>query len=203
MKSSSVTLDRVLHRILTEEDVGYFTIMELRDAYLRYVEPNGITLPQIRVYLYDQVRRLIALRWASYHSERKTRGQRFVMNEKPARLKLQLVKPKMGMAERAVTEVEPKDVMKPSDIDTGSIITTSQDEPDVLTVVTLQKMLKEVRLDFLTTLGSTERYRLLIDEVPDLKSTLESELTAARDHSSRLLGHINALEATLQKLGAM
>lgn len=203
MKVSSVNLDRVLHRILTEEGVGCFTIMELRELYLRYVDPNGATPPQIRVYLYDQIRRMVDLGWAAYHSERRTRGQRFLINEMPTHVTLKLVAPKMGMTERQTTEKVPSDITEPPVNDSGPAALFSGNAAGRSPAVALQEMLKEVRLDFLTTLGATERYRLLIDEVPDLKSTLEPELAAARDNSSRLLGHMNAIEATLQKLGAV
>lgn len=202
MKASSVTLDRVLHRVLTEEDVGCFTIMELRDLYLRHVEPNEITLPQIRMYLYDHIRRMVDLGWVAYHSERKARGQRFLMNDMPAHVKLKLVAPKKGMVERQTTEKVLKDITENPKNDSGPVVSCRGSAADRSPAVALQEMLKEVRLDFLTTLGATERYRLLIDEVPDLKSTLEPELASARDNSSRLLGHMNAIEATLQKIGA-
>lgn len=203
MKASSVTLDRVLHRILMEEGVGCFTIMELRGLYLKHVDPNGATLPQIRMYLYDHIRRMVDLGWAAYHSERKTRGQRFLIKEMPAHVKLKLVAPKMGMSERQTTGKVLNDITEHPEDDSGPVAPCSGSAAGRSPALALQEMLKEVRLDFLTTLGATERYKLLIDEVPDLKSTLEAELAAARDNSSRLLGHMNAIEATLQKLGAV
>lgn len=203
MKKSSVTLDRVLYSILTEEDVGYFTVMELRRFYLKYVEPNGASLPQIRMYLYDQIRRMVNLGWAEYHEERKTRGQRFIIKKIPARENLKLVAPKLGMAERQSTDNKAlRNLMVLARPSSDTTLTSHERKDNRSAAKALEEMLKEVHLDFLTNLGATERFKLLIDEMPQLKSTLEPELTVARDNSSRLLGHMNAIEAALHKIGA-
>ena len=64
----------------------------------------------------------------------------------------------------------------------------------------LEATLKEVRLDFLTSMGETERYKQLLDEMPHLRSHVEHEYQEARDRSSRLLGHLRAVEKTLTAL---
>ncbi len=200
MKTSSITLDRVLHRILMEEGVDCFTIMELRDRYLKFVEPHGCSLPDIRVYLYDQIRKMINHGWASYHSERKTRGQRFVIQQKPESLVVKLHSPGKGMKE--CTEVEMEDLL----IMQNNAVYDSyaeRSESTSNTACRLQQMLKETRLDLLTSYGEAERYSQMIQDIPGLKSTLEPELIASRDNSSRLLGHVNALETALQKIGEM
>ncbi|WP_417585698.1 hypothetical protein [Nitrincola sp.] len=204
MKKSAVTLDRVLYHILKEENVGYFTIMELREFYLKYVEPNGASLPQIRIYLYDQIRRMINLGWAAYHAERKSRGQRFLIKRIPSRENLKLVAPKLGMAERqtAVNEAL-SDLIALDRSNSDTTLTHPYRKVTRSAAEALEEMLKEVHLDFLTALGATERFKLLIDEIPELKGALEPELTVARDNSSRLLGHMNAIEAALHKIGAV
>ena len=201
MKISTVTLDAVLHSILMEEELNSFTILELRELYLRHVNPNGNSLQKVRMYIYDQIRRMIDLRWVSYHSERKARGQRFVIHEMPEHVRLKLTAPKIGMVEMQIPKEVPSNLY---DLRSNNDEEQNQDQntrSDNLTTATLQEMLKDVRLDFLTNLGATERYKLLMDEVPELKNTLEPELFAARDKSSKLLGHMKALEVTLQKLG--
>ena len=201
MKIATVTLDAVLHRILMEEELHSFTILELRDLYLRHVKPNGNSHQKVRMYIYDQIRRMIDLRWVSYHSERKARGQRFVIHEMPEHVRLKLTAPKIGMVEMQIPKEVPSNLY---DLQSNNDVEQNQDQDtrsDNLTTATLKEMLKDVRLDFLTNLGATERYRLLMDEVPELKNTLEPELLAARDKSSKLLGHMKALEVTLQKLG--
>ncbi|MDF1692265.1 MAG: hypothetical protein P1U47_07825 [Zhongshania sp.] len=198
MKSSSITLDRILHRILMEEDVGAFTIMELRDRYLKLVNSKDVSLPKLRVYIYSQVLRLVRCGWASYHSEKKTRGQRFEMNVKPENLTVKLLPPGRNMEECTNWRLEKKAILEaPSQ----SLKAGSSKNPHASDK--LRQMLKETQLDFMTSYGETERYALMIEEIPGLQVTLEPDLVAARNKSSRLLGHVNALELALQKIGTL
>ena len=66
----------------------------------------------------------------------------------------------------------------------------------------LESLHKEIRLDFLSSMGEAERYKLLLDEMPYLRDKVESEYLEARDRSSRLLGHLRAIEKTLKTLVA-
>jgi len=63
-------------------------------------------------------------------------------------------------------------------------------------------MLKETRLDLLSSLGETERYNQLFEEIPHLKSRFEGVYLEARDRSSKLLGHVRAIEHTLKTISA-
>lgn len=47
-------------------------------------------------------------------------------------------------------------------------------------------------------MGEAERYKQLLDEMPHLKDQVEGEYLEARDRSSRLLGHLRAVEKTLK-----
>lgn len=199
MKASSVALDRVLHRILMEEEVGAFTIMELRDRYLKYVDQNDVSMPRLRVYIYEQIRRLVNYGWASYYGEKKARGQRFVMKPKPENLSVKLLHPGQNMQERAEDESGNAGKVRPDAIQAASQLGEVSPSP----AYTLKQMLKETRLDLLTSYGETERYAQMIEAIPSLQGTLEQDLIASRDKSSRLLGHVNALETALQKIGVM
>jgi hypothetical protein len=66
----------------------------------------------------------------------------------------------------------------------------------------LQMMLKETRLDLLSSLGETERYKQLFEEIPHLKGRLEGAYLEVRDRSSKLLGHVRAIENTLKTISA-
>ncbi|MAY00734.1 MAG: hypothetical protein CMI08_16335 [Oceanospirillaceae bacterium] len=199
MKPSSVTIDEVLYHILMEEESGCFTVMELRDRYLKRVDPNGVSLPDLRMYLYDQVRKMINCGWVEHHSERKARGQRFVVLQQPDGISPKLTQPGKGMQVKQ-TPAEPKQQA----VDMSPDISKCEKPKEKKnTAEVLQQMLRETRLDLLTSYGETERYAQMIQDLPELKATLESDLVTSRDNSSRLLGHINALESALQKIGAM
>ncbi|MCY1551294.1 hypothetical protein D9M68_876120 [compost metagenome] len=66
----------------------------------------------------------------------------------------------------------------------------------------LESLLKEIRMDFLSSMGEAERYKQLLDELPDLREKVEGEYLEARDRSSRLLGHLRAVEKTLTTLAS-
>lgn len=66
----------------------------------------------------------------------------------------------------------------------------------------LKALHKEVRLDFLSSMGEAERFKLLLEDMPYLREKVEGEYLEARDRSSRLLGHLSAIEKTLKLLSA-
>ncbi|MDT4880553.1 hypothetical protein FQZ97_1163210 [compost metagenome] len=66
----------------------------------------------------------------------------------------------------------------------------------------MENLLKEIRMDFLSSMGEAERYKQLLDELPDLREKVEGEYLEARDRSSRLLGHLRAVEKTLTTLAS-
>jgi len=51
-------------------------------------------------------------------------------------------------------------------------------------------------------MGEAERFKLLLEDMPHLRDKIEGEYLEARDRSSRLLGHLRAIEKTLQTLSA-
>lgn len=74
--------------------------------------------------------------------------------------------------------------------------------PAANTDLQLEALHKEIRLDFLTSMGEAERFKLLLDEMPHLRDKVEGDYLEARDRSSRLLGHLRAIEKTLKTLAA-
>lgn len=51
-------------------------------------------------------------------------------------------------------------------------------------------------------MGEEERYKLLMEDMPHLRDKVEGEYLEARDRSSRLLGHLRAIEKTLKTLAS-
>lgn len=52
----------------------------------------------------------------------------------------------------------------------------------------------------LTAMGEAERYKQLFTEIPVLRTQIEGDYLEARDRSSKLLGHLRAIENTLKIL---
>lgn len=198
MKTSSLTLDKTLYQILVEEAVTNFTVPELRDRYAETLSGKHFELRKLRIYVYEQVRKMINAGWVRPDEERKKRGQLFHLLKKPKGLEVKLAERGFPFQQAVTDSIDGRE-------NTNQQIESTTSTPDGEAAVSgdvdkLQGMLKEVRVDFLTQVGQTERFRELMNEMPSLKSLLELEFFAARDSSSRLLGHVRALEVALQKL---
>ncbi|MCP5213014.1 MAG: hypothetical protein H6998_19020 [Hahellaceae bacterium] len=48
-------------------------------------------------------------------------------------------------------------------------------------------------------MGESDEYELLYAEFPHLKSELQADYTEARDRTDKLLGHVKAIEITIER----
>lgn len=194
MKQDVFEFDRQLHSLLCQHFSREFTTRQLRDAYAALLPPTSFRLADVRVYVYEQIRRLIRVGWAAMAELRQKRGQVFHMLDMPQRLQLVLVD---GNFFKSVDPLEdPADEGR----ETPCPVSCSMEEQD--DQARLQVMLKEIQLDLLTSLGETERYKQLFEEIPHLKGRLEGVYLEVRDRSSKLLGHVRAIENTLKAISA-
>ncbi|MCY1347581.1 hypothetical protein D9M69_336960 [compost metagenome] len=190
MKSESFIFDRRLYDLLQQERYAQFTTRDLRDAYAECLAGTSFQLSEVRRYVYEQIRRMLRVGWITEDAERRKRGQVYHLGPVPEGLNLDLVD--NGFGNNSKPQHKPS-LQKVQDIAHGEPPTS---DPDVLEH--LEALLKEIRLDFLTSMGETERYKQLLDEMPHLKDRVEGDYVDARDRSSRLLGHLRAVEKTLK-----
>ena len=188
MKPTSFTLDKRLYELLQDEGLTQFTTATLRDAYASRLGDTPYKLGEVRRYVYEQIRRMLRAGWLVLDDERRKRGQVYHLRPMPEHLQLMLVD--KGFEKSLEHEHETKRASKS--------LAASVTEAEV--IQRLEATLKEVRLDFLTSMGETERYKQLLDEMPHLRSHVEHEYQEAKDRSSRLLGHLRAVEKTLTAL---
>lgn len=193
MKQDLFEFDRQLHSLLCEHFSGGFTTHQLRDAYAALLPLSSFRLADVRVYVYEQIRRLIRAGWVEMAVQRQKRGQVFRMLEMPQRLQLLLVDGNFSMS------VDPLEGQADEGRETPCPVPSSKGQDDQ---VRLQAMLKETRLDLLSSLGETERYKQLFEEIPHLKGRFEGVYLEVRDRSSKLLGHVRAIENTLKAISA-
>ncbi|MBZ9785428.1 hypothetical protein K9857_28170 [Pseudomonas sp. REP124] len=196
MKQDVFEFDRQLHDLLCQHFSVDFTTRQLRDAYAALLPPSSYRLADVRIYVYEQIRRLVRVGWAEMTEQRQKRGQVFRMLEMPERLQLILVDgsfPKI-VKPAVISLDEEKESPLPS---SSSMEMASPDDE-----ARLQAMLKETRLDLLSSMGETERYKQLFEEIPHLKGRLETVYLEVRDRSSKLLGHLRAIENTLKAISA-
>lgn len=192
MKSASFIFDRRLYELLQEEGRTQFTTRDLRDAYAKRLEGMTFGLGDVRRYVYEQIRRMLRAGWLVPDEERRTRGQVYHLQPFPEHLLLELVDGGFENSLKAVSEPEP------SVPERGSVPPNSSSNAEQH----LEALLKEIRLDFLSAMGEAERYKQLLDEMPHLRDKVEGEYLEARDRSSRLLGHLRAVEKTLKTLAS-
>lgn len=193
MKPASFILDRQLYELLQEEGYSKFTTRDLRDAYAKRLVGMDFHLGDVRRFVYEQIRRMLRTGWLIPDQERRKRGQVYHLRPFPESLRLELVE---GIFERGLKRA----------IRAGhaSAVVEGLMHPDSPhdTEQHLQTLLKEVRLDFLSAMGEAERYKQLVGDMPQLRDKVEGDYLEARDRSSRLLGHLRAVEKTLKMLAA-
>lgn len=189
MKSNSFTIDVRLYELLKEEGFDRFTTQALRDAFASKLEGGSFQLKDVRRYVYEQIRRMLRVGWLVLDDERRKRGQVYHLLPMPEHLQLKLID--NGFEQ----------TLKPARTQKGASSKPTQNPAPCRTEADvyqrLEATLKEVRLDFFSSMGEAERYKQLLDEMPHLRSHVENEYREARDRSSRLLGHLRAVEKTL------
>lgn len=186
MKPATFKLDRCLYTLLQDGDLQRFTIRQLRDAYARQSGCVGFSAPELWRYIYDQVTRLKRVGWVRLDSVRRRRDQIYCVEAAPDTLSLDLVN---GHAP-----------CMPPPLAAEQKIDRSASQPVSKPFLRLEALAKEIRLDMLTSVGEAECYKQLIAEMPQLKNEIENDYIQARDRSSRLLGHLRAVEKTLKLL---
>ncbi|MDH4610431.1 hypothetical protein [Pseudomonas sp. BN102] len=196
MKSASFIFDRRLYELLQEDGRTQFTTRDLRDAYAKHLEGLNFRLGDVRRYVYEQIRRMLRVGWLVPDEERRTRGQIYHLQPIPAHLQLEVID--NGFESSLKTACEREREREPSVPELKNV----PSEPSSDAEQHLESLLKEIRMDFLSSMGEAERYKQLLDELPHLREKVEGEYLEARDRSSRLLGHLRAVEKTLTTLAS-
>ncbi len=151
----------------------------------------SFNLSEVRRYVYEQILRMLRVGWITQDADRRRRGQVYHLLPVPAGLNLNLVDNGFGITSKP----QDKPMLQQAEDIAHGVPPTS----DLEVLEHLESLLKEIRLDFLTSMGETERYKQLLDEMPHLKGRVEGDYLDARDRSSRLLGHLLAVEKTLSR----
>lgn len=189
MKSSKIKLDRHVFKLLKDAEYQQFTIRSLMDGYASYLY-GPINDVELWRYIYDQVQRLKRVGWVKQDAiRRRRRDQIFHVIGVPETLTLILVD-HHSISTQAVA------------LGDQAVVTSAEDQGSACPTRRLEVLAKEIRLDMLTALGEAERYQQIYTEMPVLKDCVEEDYLEARDRSSRLLGHLRAIENTLKLLVA-
>ena len=180
-------MDRFLAEIIQLPAFSIFTITELRVEYMRYVP--GLSLSQsseVRRYVYKQVGRLVRLGWVERDGEPMSRDAQYRVKELPAGVTLSLVEP-------AIRPLS-------TQIERSRVHTVSAPSPKAGSFQDIEARLKQVRMDFIATLGEAETYKSILAEYPCLRDKLQDSYHRTRDQSSNLMGQLRALEQAFKVL---
>ncbi len=141
MKSASFIFDRRLYELLQEPGRTTFTTRELRDAYAARLNGTHFRIADVRRYVYEQIRRLVRAGWVALDEDRRVRGQVYHLQPIPAHLQLELIDNGFESSLMAAGVPEPDTAVR--DVEALPANTDLQ----------LEALHKEIRLDFLTSMG--------------------------------------------------
>ncbi|MGZ7456730.1 hypothetical protein ACXPVS_07895 [Pseudomonas sp. Ma2-10] len=187
MKSDLFIVDSRLYDLFQQGEQHQFTIRAVRDAYAKRLVGMTFSSSDLRRYVYEQVQRMLRVGWVIQDKKRLKRDQVYHLQPIPENLQLKAID---NGFERRVKPMSTQVQVPTQSLDI--------EPPGVDVTEHLKSILKEIRLDFLSSMGEAERYKQLLEEMPHLKDQMESEYLEARDRSSRLLGHLRAVEKTLK-----
>lgn len=190
MVKRSFVIDESLYKAINTFQGSNFTTEALRDIYAsRLIEDGieGVLLKEVRLYVYEYIRKMLKSGWVTLYGERKRRGQVYHLGDLPSDLEIELVVGKFHQQ------------LPANAVDLAVVL---HQNPIASHVGALRGQLKELELEMNASLGEVERYHLLMTEIPELRAKLEDSLRSARERSSKLIGHFRAVENTLQILRA-
>lgn len=190
MAKRRFVIDQSLYKVINTFHGVSFTTEALRDMYASQLIEDGIKevpLAEVRLYVYEYIRRMLKSGWVTLFGEKKKRGQVYRLGDLPSDLELELI---VGKFHQQLPACK-------ADLAVNLHRNNSSSYVDAL-----HGQLKELELDMHASMGEVERYNLLMTEIPELRAKLKEPLESARERSSKLIGHFRAVENTLQILRA-
>lgn len=194
MRAPTFILDRKLFELLKKEKKKAFTTFELRDAYTATLKGQDFKLADVRLYVYEEIRRMVRVGWVVPDKQKKSRGQIFHIQNQPADLNVELI-------DDGFTKWMSPDKRRTSaNAEQPKLENPVKPATEVNEIDRMEALLKEIKLELLVSLGEAERYKQLMSDFPEIKDKIEKEYLSVRDQGSRLLGHLRATEKGLQFL---
>lgn len=202
MSRNLPSIDRRIIDLLLKPENATFCIQSLRDQYIEQYEVNPVNKAPLRRFIYERVRKLIKAQFVEKDGEIKSRGQKYHVSS-------MLKETDIGSDEddfaawlqrtHPQTRKEPL-LHEESQSDIGE--NRREDKATAGSQTVLEKKLNEAQSRFLESLGEVEAFQEIMSDHPELKSSLSIDYLSAHERSSRLLGHVSALEKALSRLKA-
>jgi hypothetical protein len=164
-------LNNLVTQIIVAPNFDHFSTVEVRSAYLALNNDKSIDPNDARRFVYTELLKLVNKGWLKKSVSKKKEVTSFIKTE---------------MFDPVAIDVNPKKyVEKKNDADFTEV-------PPLGEVLT--ERLNHYKNELLTGLGEAEEYKRLCEQFPKLKSKLQPKYNEVREHNSKLLGSIKAVE---------
>jgi hypothetical protein len=166
-----MNFDKVVGRIIAIECIDHFSALEIRTAYIALKNDPSINKNDARRYIYTELLKLVKKGWLKKSVSKKKEITSFIKTE---------------MFDPVAIDVNPeKYVEKKKDAELEETPPLGE---------ALSERLNHYKNELLTGLGEAEEYKRLCEQFPKLKSRLQPRYNEVREHNSKILGSIKAVE---------
>lgn len=164
-------LNNLVAQIIVAPNFDHFSTVEVRSAYLALNNDKSVDPNDARRFVYTELLKLVNKGWLKKSVSKKKEITSFIKTE---------------MFDPAVIAVNPeKYVEKKKDVELEETIPLGE---------RLTERLNHYKNELLSGLGEAEEYKRLCEQFPKLKSKLQPRYNEVREHNSKLLGSIKAVE---------
>jgi hypothetical protein len=176
MPKTSIKLCKKFYSILQDESFDYFTLSELRDAYLSMLKSQQ-SVSSAYNFVYRQVSNLEKNGLLTKH--KKAKGKNDIYQKMDGFIQANFCLISLKNPKKNKTSITKSH--------STNIATTSQ----------LNDRLMKSEIDLLASIGESEEYMRLCNTFPEMRGHLKSQYILARENSSKLLGQIKAIKSVL------
>ena len=165
-----------INQILSDPAFDNFTVLELRNTLLKHLEGETPNKSEVRHIVYRQVLGLMKkglLNKIDAPNNRKIRYKKTTTFHSSQKL--------------APNKSNSADIIEP----------TETIAPHIHIQQNLLEKLQHYKFELLTCLGESDEYKTLYSEFSELKKQLLESYHQTKDHSSKLLGRIKAIESLI------
>jgi hypothetical protein len=176
MSKYKIVLDAGLISILGRSDFDNFTVLGLRDLYIASSSVSAISKVEARRFVYRNLLSLLNKGLLTRIDAEDKRKTKYLKTDK--------------FHESIYASDDQSNSVNESD---------NQSRSDRGLLKKLTEKLQRYKSEMLSRVGESEEYKSLYSEFPQMKEMLQERYNRARDESSKLLGHVKALEALIEQ----
>ena len=164
-------LNSLVAQIIVAPNFDHFSTVEVRSAYLALNEDKSIDPNDARRFVYTELLKLVNKGWLKKSVSKKKEITSFIKTE--------------------IFDPDAIDVNPEKYVDKNKVADLMETPP---LGETLTERLNHYKNELLTGFGEAEEYKRLCELFPKLKSKLQPRYNEVREHNSKLLGSIKAVE---------